>query len=97
MQSAQQRSEWHFPLLAGQAYALSGDARNVCIHGVVADGEQRQSLNLRFGLHTRGGGPGEPPTAGDAEARGGFSAWEEVERWWHVPEEAGASERQRLD
>lgn len=48
----------------GQAYMLSGMARNACAHGVVAtqsEGGVRESLNLRFGLHdydcsiTRGG------------------------------------------
>lgn len=37
----------------GQAYAISGKARNSCAHGVLADvdSEHRESLNLRFGLH----------------------------------------------
>ena len=38
----------------GQAYLLSGMARNACAHGVLAtasEGGKRESLNLRFGLH----------------------------------------------
>ena len=42
------------PVAQGQAYMLSGRARDACAHGVVAtkseDGK-RESLNLRFGLH----------------------------------------------
>jgi hypothetical protein len=65
------RSEVCFDLARGQAYALSGDARNVCLHGVLAEGgsDERESLNLRFGLHTR-------------EKDDEFSAWREVERHW---------------
>ena len=39
-----------------EAYALSGAARDACLHGVLADegGEPRCSLNLRFGLHSPG-------------------------------------------
>lgn len=49
---------------AGEAYMLSGNARDACAHGVLADeegapsdendhvrGVERESLNLRFGLH----------------------------------------------
>jgi hypothetical protein len=38
---------------SGQAYLLSGPARNQCTHGVLAhdDCSDRESLNLRFGLH----------------------------------------------
>ena len=42
------------PVGQGQAYMLSGMARNACAHGVVAtasEGGTRESLNLRFGLH----------------------------------------------
>jgi hypothetical protein len=41
------------PLQQGQAYMLSGMARDACVHGVLADvgSEHRESLNLRFGLH----------------------------------------------
>lgn len=35
----------------GQAYMLSGMARDACAHGVVASSGHRESLNLRFGLH----------------------------------------------
>jgi len=40
----------------GQAYGLSGMARDACAHGIVTDATdeedtQRESLNLRFGLH----------------------------------------------
>ena len=39
-----------------EASALSGAARDACLHGVLADegGEPRCSLNLRFGLHSPG-------------------------------------------
>jgi hypothetical protein len=46
--------DFHFALRSGEAYALSGAARNTCLHGVLAaaGSERRASLNLRFGLHT---------------------------------------------
>ena len=39
---------------ACEAYVLSGAARNTCLHGVlsVEGSEARESLNLRFGLHS---------------------------------------------
>jgi len=39
---------------AYEAYVLSGTARNACLHGVlsVEGSEARESLNLRFGLHS---------------------------------------------
>jgi len=45
---------WKFHLKEGEAYVLSGNVRNTCLHAVLADGSggERQSLNLRFGLHT---------------------------------------------
>lgn len=51
---------WTFPLQVGDCYVLSGDARNVCDHGVLCGSsrrsagadEPRESMNLRFGLHT---------------------------------------------
>lgn len=53
---------WTFPLTVGDCYILSGDARNVCDHGVLCatnSGRRsnkieapRESLNLRFGLHS---------------------------------------------
>ena len=79
------REEYWFDLAPGQAYALSGDARNVCLHGVLADdgreGEARESLNLRFGLHDR------PMLCGEADSEEGdvrFSAWGEIERHWQL-------------
>jgi hypothetical protein len=42
---------WRFYLDEGDAYILSDNARNRCLHAVLGD-EQRESLNLRFGLHT---------------------------------------------
>ena len=91
------RSEWWFPLHAREAYALSGESRNVCLHGVLAEagseGGRRESLNLRFGLHTawRGEHEADKPHAATRElgssaeaADGGFSAWAEVERHWEV-------------
>ena len=63
-------AEYWFPLRQGQAYMLASDARNVCLHGVLADASpERESLNLRFGLH---GISREEP----------FSAWAEVEQHW---------------
>ena len=60
-----------FPLARGEAYALSGEARNTCLHGVLADDASatRESLNLRFGLHAK-----------DAGAE--LAAWDEVQRHW---------------
>jgi len=66
------REEYFFGLRQGQAYALASDARNICLHGVLADTPERESLNLRFGLHA-------------ASKEGPFSAWEEVERHWPAP------------
>ena len=52
---------WTFSLNVGDCYILSGDARNVCDHGVLCVGggrrshkvdAARESLNLRFGLHS---------------------------------------------
>ena len=67
------REVW-FALGAGEAYALSGDARNVYLHGVLGEadeeGAKRESLNLRFGLHAAAGEEGD------------FPAWDEVERQW---------------
>lgn len=64
-------SECFFHLREGQLYALSGDARNAALHGVLADdgSEARESLNLRFGLHS-------------ARPEDDFSAWKEVESLW---------------
>ena len=45
--------EWRFELPEGHAYALSGDARNVCVHGIICHDADRESLNLRFGLHSQ--------------------------------------------
>ena len=36
----------------GDIYLLSGHVRNVCLHGVFASCTERESLNLRFGMHT---------------------------------------------
>jgi hypothetical protein len=45
---------WRFHLQQGECYVLSDRARNRCLHAVVAndDNKTRESLNLRFGLHT---------------------------------------------
>ncbi|KAG7354069.1 hypothetical protein IV203_003425 [Nitzschia inconspicua] len=45
---------WRFHLEQGECYVLSDRARNRCLHAVVAneDNNARESLNLRFGLHT---------------------------------------------
>lgn len=49
---------WRFHLNEGECYVLSRCARDKCLHAVLADdcednkGGQRESLNLRFGLHT---------------------------------------------
>lgn len=50
------RRDFHFRLCTGHAYAIADDARNKCLHGVLADPgcESRESLNLRFGLHLDG-------------------------------------------
>ena len=66
---AERRRDYFFALRQGQAYALASDARNLCLHGVLADAPSRESLNLRFGLH-------------DAERGAPFSAWDEVEKHW---------------
>ena len=44
--------EWRFEVPEGHASALSGDARNLCTHGLFTDACDRESLNLRFNLHT---------------------------------------------
>ena len=45
---------WRFHLCEGEAYILTGRARNLCLHGVIADDPSgvRESLNLRFGIHS---------------------------------------------
>jgi hypothetical protein len=61
----QREKSWKLWLRSGDAYVLSGDARNYCDHGVLClppDGRRskarleptvsRESLNLRFGLHS---------------------------------------------
>lgn len=62
---------WRFDLAAQrcEGYALAGDARNKCLHGVLAGDGQRTSLNLRFGLHAKR--PQDP-----------WSAHLEVDRHW---------------
>lgn len=45
--------EWRVEVPEGHCYALSGDARNVCVHGLFCDDGNRESMNLRFGLHTQ--------------------------------------------
>lgn len=44
-----------FPLKEGEAYILCGDSRNKCVHGVLCDDDdgQRETLNLRYGLHSK--------------------------------------------
>ena len=46
---------WRFYLQEGECYVLSDRARNRCLHSVVADDDNamRESLNLRFGLHSK--------------------------------------------
>jgi hypothetical protein len=54
----QLRAAWKFQLNGGEAYVLSGSARNICLHAVLANdggngsGDDRESLNLRFGIHS---------------------------------------------
>ena len=63
-----------FPLSQGEAYCLSGDARNLCLHGVLAEGdEERESLNLRFGLHS---------AFGEGPYPCGLSAYNEIDYPW---------------
>ena len=54
-----EHSAWRFRLNEGECYALSGSARTMCLHGVIVEddihgnpGNDRHSLNLRFGLHS---------------------------------------------
>lgn len=47
-------------VLQGQAYMLSANSRDACAHGVVALDGQRESLNLRFGLHDLSRGDEHP-------------------------------------
>ena len=51
----QEQPAWKFHLQEGEAYVLSGNARNISLHAVISDnssGGDRESLNLRFGLHS---------------------------------------------
>ena len=56
----QSQPAWKFQLNEGEAYVLSGNVRNICLHAVLANdgdsgsggGVDRESLNLRFGIHT---------------------------------------------
>lgn len=43
---------WKFRLEEGEGYILAGKTRSNFYHGVIADTLGRQSLNLRFGLHS---------------------------------------------
>ena len=43
---------YSFPAVEGDIYLLSGHVRNVCLHGVYASCNERESLNLRFGMHS---------------------------------------------
>ena len=43
-----------FDLPEGHAYCLAGAARHAWLHGVVGSDPERESLNLRFGLHSYG-------------------------------------------
>ena len=46
--------KFKFNIKEGELYVLSGHARNKCLHGVLCQGYgHRESLNLRFGLHTK--------------------------------------------
>jgi hypothetical protein len=67
----QPRPSWSFHLREGSGYAISGFARNRCVHGVLAEegSSHRRSLNFRFGLHR--------PTREEP-----FSFFSEVERHW---------------
>jgi hypothetical protein len=44
---------WSFGLEDGDCYVLSGDARNKCLHGVLAEDGRRETLNFRYGLHSK--------------------------------------------
>ena len=63
---AERRAEFHFSVQPRHVYALSGPARNTCLHGVLSlpGDEHRASLNLRFGLHTK------------------EEAWEQIDSRW---------------
>jgi hypothetical protein len=41
-----------FELPEGHAYCLAGAARHAWLHGVVGSDPERESLDLRFGLHS---------------------------------------------
>ena len=43
---------WSFNLKDGDCYVLSGDSRNKCLHGIIAKDGRRETLNLRYGLHS---------------------------------------------
>lgn len=44
---------YSFHVNEGDAYVLCGDARNKCVHGIIATGSPRRTtLNLRYGLHS---------------------------------------------
>ena len=45
---------YRFQVQAGDLYVLSGNARNKCVHGVLSQNcKYRESLNLRFGIHSK--------------------------------------------
>lgn len=55
----QEHKSYAFELKEKESYILCGDARNKCVHGVLCsignDDEslcQRETLNLRYGLHS---------------------------------------------
>lgn len=46
--------KFKFNIKQSELYVLSGHSRNKCLHGVLCKGYgHRESLNLRFGLHTK--------------------------------------------
>ena len=50
----QSQKSFRFHVNEGDMYILSGHARNKCLHGVLSrDCKFRESLNLRFGIHTK--------------------------------------------
>ena len=56
--ATEEQTSYKFKLSPGEAYILSGRVRNECLHAVLAEegsstpSSSRESLNLRFGIHT---------------------------------------------
>jgi len=72
-----------FDLAPGRAYALSGDARNFCLHGVLADdGREGEARDAKTSTCVSACTTGQMPCgeADSEEEDARVSTWKEIER-----------------